>query len=93
MCSRTRPGRSIEQLSRRRLDIVMVALLAVSLLLGIAIMLLYFSGAFKSPYFGIPYILLFRLAFYLLLMLLMLMFWYGGKERSYNGHDPTVNAR
>lgn len=72
----------------------MVALLAVSLLLGIALMLLYFSGAFKSPYFGIPYILLFRLAFYLLMMSLMLMmFWYGGKERSYNGHDPTVNAR
>lgn len=70
----------------------MVALFAFSLLLGIALLGLYFSGAFKSPYFGIPYILLLRLAFYLLMMLLMLTLWYGGKERSYEGHYPSVNA-
>jgi hypothetical protein len=71
----------------------MVALFALSLLLGIAVLGLYFSGAFKSPYFGIPYVLLLRLAFYLLMMLLMLTFWYGEKERSYDGHHPTVNGR
>lgn len=71
----------------------MVALFALSLLLVIAVLGLYFSGAFKSPYVGIPYILLLRLAFYLLMMLLMLLFWHGGKERSYGGHNLTVNAR
>jgi hypothetical protein len=60
----------------------MVTLIAGGLLLGIIIVALYFFGAFKSPYLGIPYFWLFRLALYLLLMWLMLTFWYGGREPS-----------
>ncbi len=70
----------------------MVTLIAGGLLLGIIIVALYFFGAFKSPYLGLPYFWLFRLAL-LLLMMLMLMFWYSGRERPYEGDDPTVNAR
>ncbi len=72
----------------------MVTLIAGSLLLGIIIVALYFFGAFKSPYLGLPYFWLFRFALLLLLMLLMLTFWYSGRERPYEvGYDPTVNAR
>lgn len=71
----------------------MVPLIAGGLLLGIIIVALYFFGAFKSPYLGLPYFWLFRLALYLLLILLMLTLWYGGRERPYEGHNPTVNSR
>lgn len=70
----------------------MVTLIAGSLLLGIIIVALYFFGAFKSPYLGLPYFSLFRVAL-LLLMLLMLTLWYSAKERSYEGYDPTADAR
>ena len=71
-----------------------MTLIAGSLLLGIIIVALYFFGAFKSPYLGLPYFWLFRFASLLLLMLLMLTFWYSGRERPYEeGYDPTVNAR
>jgi hypothetical protein len=40
----------------------MVTLIASSLLLGIIIVVLYFFGAFKSPYIGLPF---FRLAWFL----------------------------
>ncbi|MBX3331430.1 MAG: hypothetical protein KF722_13570 [Nitrospira sp.] len=53
----------------------MVTLIAGSLLLGIIIVALYFFGAFKSPYVGLPYFWLFRFA---LMLLLMLTLWYGG---------------
>ena len=56
----------------------MVTLIAGSLLLGLIIVALYFFGAFKSPYIGIPYFWLFRFA---LMLLLMLTLWYGGKEQ------------
>ena len=55
----------------------MVTFIAAGLLMGIIIAGLYFFGAFKSPYIGLPF---FRLAWYLLLMLLMLALWYGGRE-------------
>ena len=57
----------------------MVTLIASSLLLGLIIMALYFFGAFKSPYLGMPYFRLFRLALYLLLALLMLTLWRTGE--------------
>ena len=59
----------------------MVTLIAGSLLLGLIIVALYFFGAFKSPYIGIPYLWLFRFALMLLLMLLILTFWQGGREQ------------
>ncbi len=59
----------------------MVTLIAGGLLLGIIIVALYFFGAFKSPYLGLPYFWLFRLALLLLMMLLMLTFWCGGREQ------------
>jgi hypothetical protein len=68
----------------------MVTLIASSLLLGIIIVVLYFFGAFKSPYIGLPF---FRLAWFLFLILIMLALWYGGRERPYEGYDPTVNTR
>ena len=71
----------------------MVTLIAGGLLLGIIMIALYFFGAFKSPYLGLPYFWLFRFALLLLLMLLMLTFWYSGRESPYEGQDPTVNAR
>jgi hypothetical protein len=71
----------------------MVTLIAGSLLLGIIIIALYFFGAFKSPYVGLPYFWLFRFALLLLLMLLMLTFWYSGRERPYEGEDPTISTR
>ena len=71
----------------------MVTLIAGGLLLGIIMIDLYFFGAFKSPYLGLPYFWLFRFALLLLLMLLMLTFWYSGRESPYEGQDPTVNAR
>ncbi len=55
----------------------MVTLIAGSLLLGIIIVALYFFGAFKSPYVGLPYFWLLRFA----LMLLLMLLWYGGRER------------
>ena len=55
----------------------MVTFIATGLLVGVIIVALYFFGAFKSPYIGLPF---FRLAWYLLLMLLMLALWYGGRE-------------
>lgn len=58
----------------------MVTLIAGSLFLGIIVVALYFFGAFKSPYLGIPYFWLFRFALMLFLMLLMLTFWQGGRE-------------
>ena len=60
------------------LGIAMPVLIAGGLLLGIIIVALYFFGAFKSPYIGLPYFWLFRFA---LLLLLMLTFWYGERER------------
>jgi len=71
----------------------MVTLIAGGLLLGIIIVALYFFGAFKSPYLGIPYFWFFRLALFLLLMLLMLTLWYGGREQPYEEYDPTINTR
>jgi len=68
----------------------MVTFIAAGLFMGIIIVALYFFGAFKSPYIGLPF---FRLAWYLLLMLEMLALWYGGREHSYEGYDPTVNTR
>ena len=68
----------------------MVTFIAAGLLLGIIIVGLYFFGAFKSPYIGLPFL---RLALYLLLMLLMLALWYGGKERPYEGYDSTIDTR
>ncbi len=68
----------------------MVTFIAAGLLIGVIIVALYFFGAFKSPYIGLPF---FRLAWYLLLMLLMLALWYGEKERPYEGYDPTINTR
>ncbi|HEX6727804.1 MAG TPA: hypothetical protein VF078_10655 [Nitrospira sp.] len=59
----------------------MVTLIAGSLLLGLIIVALYFFGAFKSPYIGIPYFWMFRFALMLLLMLLMLVLWHSGKEQ------------
>ena len=56
----------------------MGTLIAGSLFLGLIIVALYFFGAFKSPYIGIPYFWLFRFA---LMLLLMLTLWYGGKEQ------------
>lgn len=70
----------------------MVSLIAGSLLLGIIIVALFFFGAFKSPYLGLPYFWLFRLALMLLLMLLMVTLWQGGIERPYEGYDRTVNS-
>jgi hypothetical protein len=46
----------VEELGQ--LQDVMVTLIAGSLLLGIIIVALYFFGAFKSPYLGIPYFFL-----------------------------------
>ena len=67
----------------------MVTLIAGSLLMGLIVVALYFFGAFKSPYLGLPYFWLFRFALLLLLMLLMATFWYGQKERPYEGYDST----
>ncbi len=66
-----------------------MTLIAGSLLMGLIIVALYFFGAFKSPYLGLPYFWLFRFALMLLLTLLMLTFWYGGRERPYEGSDAT----
>jgi hypothetical protein len=55
----------------------MVTLIAGGLLLGIIIVALFFFGAFKSPYVGLPYFWLFRFAMMLLLMLAL--WWYGGR--------------
>ena len=66
-----------------------MTLIAGSLLMGLIIVVLYFFGAFKSPYLGLPYFWLFRFALMLLLTLLMLTFWYGGRERPYEGSDAT----
>ena len=48
----------------------MVTLIAGGLLLGTIVVALYFFGAFKSPYIGLPYFWLFRFALLLLLMIL-----------------------
>lgn len=71
----------------------MVTLIASGLLLGLIIVALYFFGAFKSPYLGIPYFWLFRFALMLLLMLLMLTLWYGGRDRPHEGDAAPVITR
>lgn len=71
----------------------MVTLIAGGLLLGLIVVALFFFGAFKSPYVGLPYFWLFRFALMLLLMLLMLTLWQGGKEHTYKGYDPPANTR
>jgi uncharacterized membrane protein YbhN (UPF0104 family) len=71
----------------------MVTLIAGGLLLGLIVVALFFFGAFKSPYVGLPYFWLFRFALMLLLMLLMLTLWKGGKERTYEGYDPPATTR
>ena len=68
----------------------MVTFIAAGLLLGGVILTLFLFGAFKSPYIGLPF---FRLAMYLLLMLLMLALWYGERKSSYEGYDPPVDTR
>ncbi len=68
----------------------MVTFIAAGLLLGTIIVTLFVFGAFKSPYIGLPF---FRLAMYLLLMLLMLAFWYGERKCSYEGYDPADDTR
>lgn len=68
----------------------MVTFIAAGLLLGGIVLTLFFFGAFKSPYIGLPF---FRLALYLLLMLLMLALWYGERKSSYEGNDPAVDTR
>ncbi len=70
----------------------MVTLIAGGLLLGLIIVALSFFGVFKPPYLGLPYFRLFRFALLLLLMLLMLTFWYSGRERFYEGYDPSVRV-
>ena len=68
----------------------MVTFIAAGLLLGAIIVTLFVFGAFKSPYIGLPF---FRLALYLLLMLLMLALWYGERQSSYEGYDPAIETR
>lgn len=68
----------------------MVTFIAAGLLLGIIIAALLFFGAFKSPYIGLPF---FRLALYLLVMLLILALWYSERKPSYEGYDPAVDTR
>ncbi|OQW32324.1 MAG: hypothetical protein A4E19_20070 [Nitrospira sp. SG-bin1] len=71
----------------------MVTLIAGGLFLGLIIVALYFFGAFKSPYLGLPYFWLFRFALMLLLMWLMATLWQSERERAYEGSDPPVNQR
>jgi hypothetical protein len=71
----------------------MVTIIAGGLLLGLIIVALYFFGAFKSPYVGIPYFWLFRFAFMLLMMWLMVTFWQSGNERPYEGQIPPADRR
>ena len=59
----------------------MITLIAGGLLLGLIFVALFFFGAFKSPYIGIPYFWLFRFILLFLMMWLMATFWYGGMER------------
>ena len=66
----------------------MVTLTTAVLFLCAILIALYAFGIFSTPYTGA-----FRFAFYLLLVLTVLSFWFGMTDHPYEGYDPTVGAR
>jgi len=59
-----------------------LVLVAASLVLG-----LYVFNAVSGPYLDA-----FRFAFYLLLVLLVLVLWFGTQDHAHQGYDPTTSA-
>jgi hypothetical protein len=65
----------------------MLTLLTGLLLTTLIVIALYAFGVFDTPYLDA-----FRFAFYLVLVLLVLSFWFGSVNHPNEGYDATVGA-
>jgi len=65
----------------------MMTLLTGLLLAAVIVIALYAFGVFETPYLDA-----FRIAFYLLVVLLVLSFWFGVSNQPNQSYDSTVGA-